>query len=273
MNPRLVSVAALSGAALCGAVLLGACGTPTHAHPAAAGLNARPIAAVGTATGASVAPAVSTPISLNAATGVTVDAVGRVDGRPDVLTVTIGVHTQAARAADALTDNSRRTTDLLGVLKGNGVADKDLQTSQLSLQPTYQNNGVITGYQADNTVTAKLRDMSHAGALLDAAATKVGDAVRIEGVAFSIDDSSALVSAARKAAVVKAKAKATELADAAGAKLAGIRSITETQNNMSPPYPMAYADKGAASGAAAVPIPPGSQTLEVQVTVVWDLAS
>jgi uncharacterized protein YggE len=270
MNTRLMSLAALSGAALCGAVLFGACGAPSHPRPAAAGLDARPLAARPLAA-LPAAATVSSTTSTNAATGVTVDAVGRVDGTPDTLTVTIGVHTQAARATDALTDNSRRTADLLAALKSNGVADKDLQTAQLSLQPTYQNNGVITGYQVDNTVTAKLRDLAHAGALIDAAAAKVGDAVRIQGLAFSIDDSSALVSAARKAAVAKAKAQATELADAAGAKLGAIRSITETQNNTSPPYPMAYADK--ASAAASVPIQPGSQTLEVQVTVVWDLAS
>jgi uncharacterized protein YggE len=261
-----MSLAALSGAALCGAVILGACGAPSHPRPVAAGLDARPLAALPAAT------TMSSSAGPNAATGVTVDAVGRVDGTPDTLTVTIGVHTQAARATDALADNSRRTADLLAALKSNGVADKDLKTAQLSLEPTYQNNGVITGYQVDNTVMAKLRDLSHAGALIDAAAAKVGDAVRIQGFAFSIDDSSGLVSAARRAAVAKAKAQAAELADAAGAKLGAIRSITETQNNTSPPYPTAYADK-VASAAPSVPIQPGSQTLEVQVTVVWDLAS
>ena len=136
MNPRLVPAAALSGAVLFGAVVLAACATPSPARPAAApaapatsaGLvDARPIAAVANA-GANA--------SGNTVTGITVDAVGRVDGTPDVLTVSIGVHTQASRAADALTDNSRRTSDLLAVLKGNGVADKDLKTSQLSLNPT-----------------------------------------------------------------------------------------------------------------------------------------
>ena len=119
---------------------------------------------------------------------ITTRGVGTVAGTPDTLTVVLGVQTRAASAADALADNNTRAGGLLDVLRGRGVADKDLRTSGLSISPTFEADGRITGYEVANEVTATLRDIAGAGALVDAAAQAAGDAVRVQQIAFGIDD-------------------------------------------------------------------------------------
>ena len=119
---------------------------------------------------------------------ITTRGVGTVAGTPDTLTVVLGVQTRAPSAADALADNNTRATGLLDVLRGRGVADRDLRTSGLSISPTFDTDGRITGYEVTNQVTATLRDVAGAGALIDAAAQAAGDAVRVQQISFGIDD-------------------------------------------------------------------------------------
>jgi len=222
--------------------------------------------------------AAGAPVTAVANTGTTgvpdssivAQATGTISGTPDVVTVVIGVQTQSASAQTALDDNNKRAADVIAVLKESGVAPADLQTSQLSVNPSYDEKGqLITGYQVTNMVTAKLRDISTAGAVIDAAGKTAGDAVRVQQLSFSIDDDSALRAQARADAVKRAQAQAKQMADAAGIQLGAIRSITETPVAMPAVYPsMAAAD----SAAGSVPIEPGSQELSVVVQVVYAIA-
>ncbi len=200
--------------------------------------------------------------------------VAKVSGAPDVLTVVLGVQTRAARAKDALDANSQKAAALIGVLKGRGVAEKDLQTSQLNISPTFDTSGQhITGYQVDNQVTAKLRDLAGAGALIDAAAASAGDAVRVQSLGFSIDDDSALRQKARAEAVRAAHAQAQQMADAAGVKLGHLRSISEIPASTPSPYTNynSAPGLGAAAGSIPAPIQPGTQELSLAVDVVYDV--
>ena len=95
-------------------------------------------------------------------------------GTPDTPTVVLGVQTRAASAADALADNNTRATGLLDVLRSRGVAENDLRTSGRQIFPTFENDGRISGYEVTNEVTATLRDVAGAGALVDAAAQAAG---------------------------------------------------------------------------------------------------
>ena len=201
---------------------------------------------------------------------ITVQAVGTVTGTPDLLTVTLGVETNAAAAQGALDENNRLAADVIAVLKDKGVAPEDLQTSQLSISPSFDSNNQITGYQVTNLVTARLRDIAAAGALIDAVGGTAGDAVRVQQISFSIDDDSALRATARADAVRQAQAQAGQLAEAAGVSLGAIRSITEIPGSGGVPYPAAF-DTGAAA-SAAVPIEAGSQELQVSVQVVYEIA-
>ena len=200
--------------------------------------------------------------------------VGLVKGTPDTLRVVLGVETRSVSAKDALAANNEKANALVDTLKGKGVEAKDIQTSQLSINPTYDDKGQrITGYQVNNTVTATLHDIAGAGALIDAAAGAVGDAVRVQSIGFSIDDDSALKAEARTQAVHLAQLQAEQMAKAAGVKLGAIRYISEIPASGPMPYYEKFAGAPAADGAArSAPILPGQQELSLSVDVVWDIA-
>ena len=198
--------------------------------------------------------------------GITAHGSGTVIMAPDTVTVVIGVQTRGSSAKAALDDNTAKATALVNVLKSKGVAPADLQTSQLSISPTYDPaTGRIIGYEVTNQVTATLHDVSTAGGLIDAASEAAGDAVRVQQLSFSVSDDSASRAQVRANAVRQAQTHAKQMADAAGARLGRIYSITEV--SATPPGPL---DRQSAPAATApVPIEPGSQKLTVMVDVVY----
>jgi uncharacterized protein YggE len=224
---------------------------------------------------ADAALAAATSSGAAGTTGPTINVAGHgeVDGTPDVMTVTMGVQTGDPSAQAALQRNNERAAALIASFKAHGVADKDIQTVDLNVSPTFDDHFHVTGYSASNTVTAKLRDLAKAGSVIDAAAITAGEDVRLQGVTFSIDNTSSLVAQARADAVKDAVAQAKQLAAAAGVTLGPIRTIDDTGTNL--PQPLYYNSLKAAVGdtSAAVPVQPGSQQLSVDVTVVFDIAS
>ncbi len=208
-----------------------------------------------------VTPAEEAPVITGTGRGV-------VRGVPDTATVVIGVDTQGATASASLDDNNARTQAVIDTLAGAGVADEDLQTSNLSIYPSYDQRGRINGYQVSNTLTATIRDVDTAGAAIDAAADAAGDAVRVQGITFSIDDTSELVAAARAEAVAEARRQAEELADGAEVALGRVRSVTELSEPVASTAPRSMAD---AASAESVPIEVGSQELTVTVTVTYEV--
>ena len=202
------------------------------------------------------------------ASTITTRGVGTVAGTPDTLTVVLGVQTRATTAADALADNTSRATGLLDVLRGRGVAARDLRTSGLTITPVVEVDGRISGYEVTNEVTATLRDLAGAGALVDAAAQAAGDAVRVRQIAFGIDDDAEPRARARADAVQQAVTQARQLADAADVGLAAVLSITEVADGR-PPVPVT---RDSAALEAAVPIEPGTQDVSVVVEVVHAVA-
>ncbi len=210
-------------------------------------------------------PAAAPSPSAGSTPGISTRGVGTVTRTPDTVTIVIGVQTRAPSATGALAANTEKATALINTLKSKGVAPADLQTSQLTVNPTSDPaSGRITGYEVTNQVTAKLHDIGAAGGLIDAAGAAAGDAVRLQQLSFSIADDSAARAQARADAVRQAQAHAKQMADAAGVRLGQIRSITETP--VSPPGPFG---RDAAAAGAAVPIEPGTQELTVMVEVVY----
>jgi uncharacterized protein YggE len=198
---------------------------------------------------------------------ITVTSVGEVRGTPDVADLSIGVAGRGATAADALGVVSARAQKVLGVLRDAGVADEDVQTDGLSIQPVSDEQNHITGYEATNTVSARIRDLGQAGTVVDAAAAKAGDNIRLQGISFSIDDDSKLLAAARAQATRRARGQAEQLASGAGVEVGAVRSISAAST--SSPSPFAAGD--AAAKAAGTPIQPGSQVLSVSATVVFSI--
>ena len=221
------------------------------------------LAALVPATAATATPSSSTSRSRT----ITVTGVGEVRGTPDVADLFIGVSGRGATAADALGTVSDRAQKVIDVLHAGGVADDDIQTNDLSIQPVYDDQNHITGYGATNTVTARIRDLAKAGAIVDAATAKAGDNIRLQGITVSIDDDSKLLAAARGKATKRARAQAEQLAGGAEVEVGDVRSITEASTSS----PIAYSAGDAAAKAAETPIQPGTQTLSVSATVVFSI--
>jgi uncharacterized protein len=238
------------------------------------------VAAVGVAGCSSGSSKTTAPVHLTAAStpavtpGPTINVAGhgQVEGTPDVMTVTMGVQTIDPSAQAALQRNNDAANTLVTTLKNHGVAAKDIQTVDLNVSPTFDKNFHVTGYSASNTVTAKLRDLSKAGSVIDAAAITAGQDIRLQGVSFSIDNTSSLVAKARADAIKDALAQGTQLARAAGVKLGAIRTIDDTGTQLPQPQ-FLQGGFDSAGKSASVPISPGSQQLSVDVTVVFDISS
>lgn len=216
---------------------------------------------------AAAAPA-SMPVVMDAHT-IATRGVGRASATPDTCLIMIGVSTQGSSAKAALQENNAKSNALLDLLRSNGIAAKDLQTRQLSINPTYTDKAKISGYQVENMVQARSRDIAGAGALIDAAASTVGNAVRVQYISFSVGEDSALKAQARAQAVTQAKAQAEQLAKAAGVTLGRIRSIIE---QVDPGYPISYDMRSAAGAADSVPLQAGQQELTVSVDIVYDIS-
>lgn len=193
---------------------------------------------------------------------------GIVTGSPDTVTIVLGVETRASDASTALTDNAERARSLIETIKAQGVEEKDIATKNLSVQPNFLPGGSIDGYTVTNQVTATLRDVDRSGDLIDAAAGAAGDAIRVQQLTFSIDDDSDLRAQARARAVTQAQEQAEQIAEAAGAELGAVQSITEVPETEATPFPVS---RSLADGAASTPIEAGSQDLSVSVSVTYEI--
>ncbi len=204
----------------------------------------------------------------------TVVGTGLTTGTPDILTVSVGIDVTDPTAQAALADDNTKATAVTTDLTQGGVAAKDVQTSGLSINPQYNSNGVITGYEVTNTLTATIRSFATAGSLIDSMAGAAGNATRLDSVNFSVEDTRGLEDRARTDAVRQAVSHARSMALSAGERLGPVCSLTDQSQtyNYAPPGPFAL---GAASAgtdkAAAVPLEPGSQQQTAQVTMVYAL--
>lgn len=162
-----------------------------------------------------------------------VTATGRTVRTPDVATIRAGVVSQGATAAAALADNAQRMAGVVKALKAAGIAERDIATSNVGLSPQYRyaenQPPVITGYQANNTVSVTFRDVKKAGPVLDTL-VRAG-ANQIEGPTMSLAEPDAALDEARTDAVARARARATLYARAAGLSVARIVSIEESGEN------------------------------------------
>ena len=202
---------------------------------------------------------------------VTVTATGSSKGVPDSMIVDVTITSGGASAADVLHDNNARTHKVLDQLKMTAVDDKDVSTQSLDIGPTYDKKGNITGYVAHNSLEITFRSLNSAGTKLDYLVAGGDNHVRVGGFRLGFQDDDELVSTARIDAVKRAKAQAEQMAKAAGTDLGEARTITEVNvQNFSSRTALTAYDVGAQ--ASSVPIAAGSQKLNVQVKVVFQLA-
>ncbi len=188
---------------------------------------------------------------------------------PDTAFVTFGVTTEAETAAAALAANSAAMRQALDLVKAEGIASRDVQTTGLTLAPRYRSgqNDVerkIIGYSATNAATIRVRDLAKLGNILDKVVT--AGANQIRGIDFDIADRARLLDELRRQAVANARAKAALYATAAGVRLGSLASLSEEGTPSPQPLRRAMA-------AAAVPVEAGELTLTMRVRLVWNLAN
>jgi len=209
---------------------------------------------------------------------ITVSASGSATSVPDLANVTLGAQSQAATARAALDANNKVMSDVLAALKGFGIAEKDMQTSDLNVSPQFfypQNNGSntpeaprIVGYIVTNQVAVRVREIDRLGEILDAA---VSLGVNAGGnIVFETENTDKALELARVQAVANAFAKAETLAEAAGVKLGKILDIREGVGNARPEWRQSGA-AAARVAANAVPVTGGEIAHAVDVQIRWSL--
>ena len=201
-----------------------------------------------------------------------ITASGEVSRVPDVAIISAGVVTRAATASEALQQNSARMERVLAALKRAGVADRDVQTTSINLNPEYRyaenQPPQLVGYTASNQVTVRFRDIRNSGRILDALVAE--GANQINGPTMVIDKPEAALDEARADAVAKGQARARLYAAALGKRVARVLSISES-GGYSPPPPMPYAMGAARAESADTKIVPGEQKVEVAVAMTFEL--
>lgn len=205
-------------------------------------------------------------------TGILVDGHGEISVPPDIATLSVGVEFTGKTVAEARSGAAQAASGVIASLERNKVEKKDIQTDGLSIQPRYEQGGDrvqrIVGYTVTNTVSAKVRDLSRVGRVVDDAASAGGDAVRINGIAFSIDDPTQVRTSARERAVADARRKAEQLAKLTGVSLASPIAVEEVSFR-SPVVTLSRA----VVAEASTPIEPGESTVTLDVRVRWEIGS
>lgn len=201
-----------------------------------------------------------------------VSADGKSEARPDMALITLGVTTEGETAAAALAENARRMAALTQALRRAGVAERDIQTSNVSVYPqqVYGEGQAprITGYQANNTVNAKVRNIDNTGRIIDAAVNAGGNTVN--GVSFTHADPDAQLDIARRDAIAEARRRAELYASALGLRVNRIVSVSEG-GGYAPPMPVAVERFAAQDARAPTPISPGEIETRVSVNVTFEL--
>jgi uncharacterized protein YggE len=203
-----------------------------------------------------------------------VNGSGKVFLTPDIAYITIGVHTEGATATEAVSDNNEQTQAVISALQSAGIAEKDMQTNNFSIYPQqqYDDQGKPTGevrYSVDNSVMVTVRNIDTIGDVLDTVVTAGANA--INGIQFDVENKTAALTEARKAAVADARTKAQELAEAAGVELGDVQSISEyTSGGPQPMYDMRAAAP-AAEMASSVPVQPGQMLVTLEVSVSFSI--
>lgn len=208
--------------------------------------------------------------------GILVSGTGEVTGTPDTVSVDLGVSVLGDTVAEATTLAAEKADALINSLTSGGVDAKDITTTNYSIWPEYDwrnDRERLVGYRVNNTVRAKIRNVTEAADVIDAATAAAGDEVRVNGLQFSIEDDGELIEAAREAAWNDAVAKAEQLAQLSGQTLGAAISITETVSR--PPTPIYFEEYASADGAAIAntPIEPGTSAVRVSLQVQFDLES
>lgn len=209
---------------------------------------------------------------------ITVTGEGEARLSPDMAVIRLSVLREADTAREAMDANNEAMERVIAALKEAGVAERDIQTSGLSITPQYvypnENNGEsrprIDGYQVTNGLTVRVRELDEVGEILDRSVTL---GVNQGGnIVFTNDDPKEALNEARRKAVEDALAKARVLTETAGVTLGDVLEITEATRGTPPPMPLGVrAMRMEAAADASVPVEAGENTYQVEVNITFGI--
>jgi hypothetical protein len=207
---------------------------------------------------------------------VSVSSTGQADAVPDAAKASLTIEvTDPSSAQQAQQDAATAATAVLDALATAGIPEADIATQGISVGPTYNYTSdggqTLMGYRAAQTITVTLRDLTTAGATLDAVVAAGGNAARIDSLAPYVTDPTLAANKARAQAVDIAQAQAEQYAELLGFTLGPVASVSESSSTIAPP-PIAYADSAAAPAEKVpTPIEPGTTQVSVTLNVAWSI--
>ena len=230
-----------------------------------------------------LAHATEAPPVAAANTLLTVSADGKSTRTPDLATFSTGVSSSGKTASAAMAANAAAMNRVIAALKAAGVAGRDIQTANLSLAPVYEDLSRrpqtmpqpenqpprIVGYQASNTVAVRAHDLARMGAVIDALVA--AGATQVNGPDFALDKPEAALDEARVEAIKTARARAELYARATGLRVLRVLSIAESGGYQPQPR-VFYAAKAMMADAAPSPVEAGEVSMNVNVTMQFELA-
>ncbi len=213
---------------------------------------------------------------------VSVSGTGEIYAKPDLAITAFSVKTEAKTVEGAMSDNTKKMNAVIEAMKGAGVEEKDLKTTNFNISPRYEyvtdysvdywpkpQKRVLTGYEITQSIEVKIRDMAKIGDIIqkavDAGANQAG------GLQFTFDDPDGLKNQAREEAIKEAKEKAELLAKQLGVKLTKITNFSE--GGYYPPvyYDNAISAKAMGEAEAAPQIETGENKITVNITITYEI--
>lgn len=209
--------------------------------------------------------------------GIWVTGTGEVKAAPDVAVVSLGVQATAPTVAEAQEEARHAMDSVIETLKANGVADKDIQTTgfniwQRTRWDSNRQEEEVVGYQVSNNVQVKIRQVANTSIILDEVVEAGGDLIRVQGIYFQVDDTSAYLDEARAKAVADAKSRAEQLAELSGVTLGRATYVSESSSTPSIWRGMDMARSEAEMPAPTTPIEPGETTITATVQIIYEIS-
>ena len=216
--------------------------------------------------------------------GIWVTGQGKLSLDPDLALVSIGVEAIADTVAEARDEAATAIEGILAAVKTHGLVEKDVQTLSFNIWPRYEfpevvddgmkvRKQILVGYTVNNTAIVKIRDMSEIGVIIDDIADAGMDTTRINGINFTVEDSSPYMAELREAAVLDALAKATHFAQLTGVFVGSLTFISEIGSGT--PMVSDFQESGfarmAASPAPTTAISSGELELNLNIQVVFEI--
>ena len=239
-----------------------------------------PRSAMSGAVGASFGPLLQ---AAGSQSGIWVTGEGSISLDPDLALINIGVETRAASVAQARNEAANAMAAIVAAVKAHGLTDRDIQTRSFNIWPQYEypevlESGVRTrkqtlvGYMVSNSASIKVRDLDAVGDIIDDVADAGGDATRINGISFTVEDPKPFMVQLREEAVQDALAKARHFADLTGVAVGRLVFISESGGGR--PIVQNFMEERAFAVAAApapTSISGGELELRLFVRAVFDI--